>query len=1050
MRLRLFLWAAALCLTTALPAAQNSGWISGALRFTPGASTPAEVAARESQAVEFATEDSAHFTGAALRRSASRSAAFAGTELAWSLDGAYEAHFDSLVPQRFGAYTVGAVWRTAHRIRLKSEDTLLLENGLEKQFSMSWFSAQPLHSELLRNSDGDELVAAGPVTGRRWTLSYVLVPCPEDVGTVRSLPTAGAASAVQVERPGSTELIAASFEPGMHKYGRVATNAEALLVQCGRAFASPIRIRYFQGDRLKLATGIAPAAISGAAQWKFSDGAVEMVLKQPSGEIEIHFPNLARTTVNLNRDWKYLYLDAPPASQPAYDDSYWATVQIPHAVVAPDQDKPAVAWYRKRFTVPPEQNGKRTWLNFDGVAAKSEVWLNGQHLGERLDAFNSFGYDVTPYLNPPGRPNLLAVRVAYGTGLRFSFPYNPEGYNNYGGIYRDVSLVYTDPLHLESITITTPDVSARSATVSVCAVVADQGRALRSARLVSIIYDAGQREIARMASAVSLAPDGSREFAQTYKPIASPHLWSPDSPYLYTLVSRLESGGVVLDEQRQPLGFRWYSFDPVRGFFLNGKHLKLHGVNMHQGYPYLGNAVPDSKQPHDLHVLKRMGVNFLRTTHTPTDPLVLDLADRLGLLVWEEVPIDSAFRRSADKPAYAAVARRQLRDMIRRDHKHPSIILWSLMNEVTIGSPGGQFPEAVALCHDLAEIAKQEDPTRPTAIAEMPNANFGCTDIDGRNQYFRGRSLYNLAPTLDALEAGHPRLPTIISEYGAPNTQRANFGNAHDNTEEYIAFNHEQYVREYERRPWIAGYTIWTAFDYARGNPHEGIMDEARYPKDVYYFYQSQWSAEPMLKIRSSAHWNFPVNRYMDSRVDDTHDVIVDSNCDSVELFVNGRSQGVKKGAGPFAWRQVAFVPGVLRAVGRRGSVIVEDVRETAGDPARVALTADVDEVAADGADVAFLTARLVDAQDRLEANSYGPVTFSVEGCGELVSPPVQEFLGGIATLGVVRAPAVPCKIRVTAAFGERTAGDGKYQSGIALGAVVIGAVTSKSSTDHE
>jgi beta-galactosidase len=269
--------------------------------------------------------------------------------------------------------------------------------------------------------------------------------------------------------------------------------------------------------------------------------------------------------------------------------------------------------------------------------------------------------------------------------------------------------------------------------------------------------------------------------------------------------------------------------------------------------------------------------------------------------------------------------------------------------------------------------------------------------------------------------------------------ERGSFGLGRTDTEEYAAVVHQHNNGEYTKREWIAGSTIWVAFDYFQGAPHEGVADEARYPKDVYYYYQSQWSAEPMLRIRSSAHWGSPPLENRDRPGGAAYDVTVDSNCDSVELFLNGRSQGVRTGPGPFVWPQLAYSPGTLKAVGRSGEAVLEHTRTTAGAPYAVVLTADTYELAADGRDVAYLRARLVDSDGRLVGNANGQVEFLVAGDGQLVGPQSQKMLAGVATLASTQSTTKTGEIRVKARIGRLKPGE-----------VVLRTTSEKSSAEYQ
>lgn len=995
---------------------------------------------------------------------------FSQIRAVWHLHGNCFLIFDSARAKQAGNYTLGTAWRWAQSNRLKSDDMLLLENDVEDQFSQYWFGAQGLQSEVIKHEEHNtsevidllQASAADFAAGQRWAITNVLVPHRKPTYKVRRLTPLGMSkcAAVEVEQPGEVNAIGVQYDPGWCAYGWVESDAEAVLAQRGTTFKGSVRVKYVNGSRIRVQTGLKPETVvlklygpeggghqeivplsesplqSGA--WKYAEGWTEVEIPKGSGELELSFAAPARKTVNLNQDWRHLPWEAEAAWSVTCDDSDWQQVQLPYSVAA-EAGKANVHWYRKHFRLPAETQEKVVLLEFEAVAIQCLLWVNGRKVGEHLGAFNTFRFDITDYLNPSGNNNVVAARVDFSPSWRHKIPFLPEGYNNYGGIYRDVWLTYTDTIYVESVFVTTPELSETSGKVKVQALLKNRGKHRRIRKLVSVVYNMEHHEVVRMETTVELRGAESKEYVQLSETISNPRLWSPESPVLYTVVTQILIEDRAVDEVRNTIGFRWYHFDPNKGFFLNGHNLKLHGANMHQGYPYLGNAVPNSKMPFDLYVLKRMGGNFLRTTHITMDPVVIEMADRLGLLVWEEIPVAGFGNGRMGDPFYDDSAKEQLREMIRRDRNHPCIIIWSLMNEAAGGESKKRLPAILKLCRELNAIAKHEDPTRLTAVAQTVDAFFGITDISGRNNYFRGYNMYELGGVVDQLKRDHPNYRFMISEFGAPNVERGHFGAGRTDTEEYGVLVHEYNSQEYEKRSWVAGYAIWVAFDYFLGEPHEGVMDEARYPKDDAFYYQGQWALEPMLRIRSSAYWTYPGKQSQSSKIGNTYDVAVDSNCDRVELFLNGRSQGVKKGPGPFVWRQMFYVPGTLCAVGKKSGARLEHRRSTAGKAKQVELRADVYELAADGRDVAYLRARLVDGKRRLVRNSYDLVQFSVEGEGELVGPATHNLQAGLATLASVRATTKPGDIRVRAKV-----------RGYAPGELIIRSSRSRSSVEYE
>lgn len=633
-----------------------------------------------------------------------------------------------------------------------------------------------------------------------------------------------------------------------------------------------------------------------------------------------------RITEDLSAGWQFLREDAAGAESPDYQEgSPWQNLNLPHTWNAKDtfDDEPGyyrgIGWYRKEFAVPEMWRGKRIVLRFEAACSVATAWVNGELLGQHKGSWTPFEFDITRLVKLGSGRNLVAVRV--DNRWRRDVPPHEMDFNIMGGLHREVFLIATDPLHIVSTRVTTPQVSDAEGVAAFEIEVRNDARKSKTFAVVTEIRGPELREpIVLTSRAADLRFGESVLLEQRSGPIANPKLWSPDEPNLYQVSFRVLVEGRPVDGAESPLGFRWYRFDPDYGFFLNGKHLKLKGVNRHDDYPGLGWALPKSRQIKDVELIKSFGTNFLRTVHYPQHPILLDTCDRLGLLVWEEVPFDGeGYDRASIVGAedFARTLQQNLRDEIRRDRNHPSIILWSMGNENLNGPDPADWKAVVELARQLHRIAKEEDPGRPTAVAiNLPDraVQVGLTkavDILGYNVYagwYAGR-IEDVATRGDQFHRQNPDKPLIIGEYGAgmEKGRHADAPQRMDFSEEYGCLFHESYWAAIRERPFVAGSLIWNVFDFGveqRGRkgglkqtiPHlnqKGIFTFDRQPKDVYYFYHSQWTAEPMVYIVSHT-WT--------KRKQGATPTKVYSNCDAVELLLNGKSLGTKSKGETFLW----------------------------------------------------------------------------------------------------------------------------------------------------
>lgn len=722
----------------------------------------------------------------------------------------------------------------------------------------------------------------------------------------------------------------------------------------------------------------------------------------------------ARVVVPLNHDWRFALQDDSLASSPGYDDSGWRMLNVPHDwSIEGDFDEdhsttpaggalPAgVGWYRKSFATTEELAERRVRIEFDGVYQNSSVWLNGHFLGTRPFGYISFQYDLSPYLMPVGEQNVLAVRVD-----NHDQP-NSRWYTG-SGIYRKVRLVAVNELAVGhwGTYVTTPEVNTESALVNLEVNLKNYSGRATDFELKSTIYKGKKRIVATK----TLGNTAREEALVTQQfTVKQPLLWSPDRPEMYRIVTEVLSQGRLLDSYETPLGIRTFEFDAENGFFLNGEPLKILGACLHHDLGALGAAYNRRANERQLEIMKEMGANAIRTAHNPFDPEFYALCDEMGLLVMDEA-FDVWRLRKARRDYHLHFDEwyeRDLRDVVRRTRNHPSVIMYSIGNEIR-----EQFDSTgLALTTELVRIVKEEDPTRPVTCAlteNQPELNFiaqsGALDVLGFNykhevfdslmHLFPGQKIIASENVSGLASRGIYNMPSdsirIWPEaHGVPlvGANADHTVSAYDHVYAYWGSTHADTWRMVKKHDYVSGVFIWTGFDYI-GEPtpypyparssYFGVVDLAGFPKDSYYMYQSEWSGEPMLHL--FPHWNWEEGQVVDVWT-------YFSGADEVELFLNGRSLGSRqKNERDFhvMW-QVPFEPGVLRAVSRvKGAEVLVREVQTAGPPARIELVADRSTITADGEDLSFVTVRITDAQGVLVPDADNLVHFETSGSGFL------------------------------------------------------------------
>ncbi len=662
----------------------------------------------------------------------------------------------------------------------------------------------------------------------------------------------------------------------------------------------------------------------------------------------------SRIRIAINDGWTFLPDDAANAEAAECEDATWSRVDLPHTWNAEDpfDDVPeyrrGVSWYRRPLNLGEQFKGKRLFLYFEGVHQKAEVFVNGQPAGSHKGGYTAFCLDITALVKPDGR-NVLAVK-ADNSHDESIIPLD-IGYAFYGGIYRDVWLIATDPVHFQmldrgspGVFIDTPQVSTESATVRIRGTLINEGGEAGEASVQAKIVDPKGLVIRTYQQNVNAAAGQPTEFKLTGEPITAPQLWSPETPNLYRVELSIRRSDKPLDQLSQPLGLRWFSFDADQGFILNGKPYALRGASRHQDFEGLGSALPNRMHRNDLQWLKDMGGNFLRLAHYPQEDEVLKAADELGLIVWEEIPIVSTMNGS---PEFAATARTMLTEMIRQHHNHPSVVLWGYMNEVLLnwGRTKEKDPkfiqDVLKLARELEALARQEDPTRCTVMAMDARLTYdeqGISDIAmvaGWNIYngWYSEGWENFGKFLDNQHKKHPQRKLIVSEYGAGSDLRLHSLKPvrFDHTTEWMCAFHEAHLRQIKARPWLCGTLIWNQFDFSQPKAgdsiahvnQKGMLTWDRRPKDVYFMYQANLAKRELVYIGREWSRRTGSDAHAERGAGPqpvTQPVKVYATYPEVDLYLNGQQVGTAKPDDVHAVTfQVPFVQGWnnVEAVGR-------------------------------------------------------------------------------------------------------------------------------------
>ncbi|MDO6819589.1 beta-galactosidase GalB [Zobellia sp. 1_MG-2023] len=746
-------------------------------------------------------------------------------------------------------------------------------------------------------------------------------------------------------------------------------------------------------------------------------------------------PHATNGDVSFNSNWLFQKGDPSGAEKSTFKDAQWRKLNLPHdwAIEGPFDKKynartgglpvHGTAWYRKHFTIDKKYAAQQIAVLFDGVMNNSKVYINGTYIGERPFGYMGFELDLTPYIKF-GEDNVIAVRVA------------PEDlasrWYSGAGIYRNTYLKINNPVHIPlwGTYITTPEVSNEKATVKIETTVKNANGKKASVTLETKIIDGLNNVVASSSQKIKLEKSSTKVVIDEIV-VNNPNRWGIENPFLYDVVTQVKKANTVIDEYHSTLGIRSISFDAKKGFLLNEKPVEFNGVCMHHDLGPLGAAVNYRATERQMQIMQSMGVNALRTSHNPPSPEMLEICDKLGIVVldeafdeWKIPKVINGYNKFFDE-----WHERDLRDMIKRDRNHPSVVMWSIGNEII----EQREKDGWKVAKMLSDICHDEDHTRPTTA--------GFNNYPGA---FKNKLAYqidivglNYKP-FDYVEVIRENPDMIV--YGSEtSSQTSSRGSYHlPITYEHQKETHQ--VSSYDvtvgppwayppdvefdvqaENPTFLGEFMWTGFDYlgeptpygGRDNSTDGYwnadwpvhasyfapVDLCGFPKDRYYLYQSQWTTEPMVHVLP--HWNW------EEKEGEEIPVFAYTNCDEVELIVNGKSlgrkvkgvdttdipaefRGFEKGMYTSKYRlswKVPFQPGSLRVIGYKdGKAVAEKIINTAKKASKIRLTADRTEITADEKDLSFIEVDITDADGNLVPLADNQVQFTVEGPGILAA----------------------------------------------------------------
>ncbi len=733
----------------------------------------------------------------------------------------------------------------------------------------------------------------------------------------------------------------------------------------------------------------------------------------------------SRQVMLLDSDWMFINAEVESGERPETATANWETVSVPHDwAISGEFDKShdaqkimvmedgervtkmrtgrtgglphiGIGWYRKEILIPASFKGKQIQIEFDGAMSHAQVYMNGTFVGEWPYGYASFGFDLTPHVKL-GEQNLLAVRLENKVGSSRWYPG--------AGIYRNVRLVVTNRVHVKrwGTYVITPDIDDGNGTVQLSTSILNHTGTTKMVTVETSIRDDGGIIVAETTSDLEITGESTVDQTLT---VPEPMLWSTEDPTLYSAVTRILENGKEMDRYTTPFGFRFFEFTNDNGFFLNGERVQLNGVCLHHDLGPLGAAVNLSSLRHRMKLLQEMGCNSIRTSHNPPTPEMLDLADEMGFLV-----IDEAFdewKYPKCKNGYHTLwdewAEKDMTALIYRDRNHPSVIMWSIGNEIREqGIEGG-----AEFCQFLVDICKREDPTRPTTAGfnqweqAIKNGFADIVDVAGWNykpQHYG--FIHDKFPHWKMYASETASTVSSRGEYFFPAEEKIHFtrepfhSNSFDMEFPRWATSPDREFAAQDSFPYMAGEYVWTGFDYL-GEPtpyniqwpsrssYFGIIDLCGIPKDRFFLYQSKWTDKEVLHILP--HWNWEPGQSVS--------VHCYTSFERGELFLNGKSLGIRE-TDPsslyttyrLVWDEIIFEPGELKVVALDSdhNPVKEALINTAGEPAKIVLEVDRDEILADSKELAFVTVTITDENGIVCPRANNLVHFTVEGLGTL------------------------------------------------------------------
>ena len=731
----------------------------------------------------------------------------------------------------------------------------------------------------------------------------------------------------------------------------------------------------------------------------------------------------SRQITLLDENWHFINEEVNDGEKPGINTKNWQVVTVPHdwaisgefdetidaqeTMVKEDGESVpkmrtgrtgglphiGIGWYRKTIDIPISLKNKRVYIEFDGAMSHAKVYLNGKFVGEWPYGYASFGFDMTDFVNF-GSENIIAVRLE-------NKPFSSRWYPG-AGIYRDVRMVVTNPVHIKQwgTYIITPDIKNGKGTLNLKATVLNKSGEPKNVTIETQITDVDGNIVAKVANKTNLDEENTVEQIIV---VPSPKLWSIEAPIMYTAITKILENGIELDSYKTPFGFRYFEFTNNDGFFLNGKRVQLNGVCLHHDLGPLGAAVNVSSLRHRLNLLQEIGCNSIRTTHNPPTPKLLELADEMGFLIideiydeWEMAKTENGYNKLWDD-----WAEKDMVAWIHRDRNHPSIIAWSIGNEIREQN----IKEGLKACQFLVDICHREDPTRPTTAGfnnwkgAIKNGLADAVDLPAWNYKPQHYSfIHKNHPEWKMYASETASTVSSRGEYFFPAEEKIHFmrkpyhSSSFDNEFPRWATSPDREFVAQDSFKYMTGEYVWTGFDYL-GEPtpyniewpsrssYFGIIDLCGIPKDRYYLYQTKWTNKEILHLLP--HWNWNPGQNIS--------VHCYTSFDKAELFLNGNSLGIREKdlsslylTYRLVWDNITFEEGEIKVVAldKNNNPVKETIMKTAGKPAKIKLETDRTEIMADGKELAFVTVSVLDKNGILCPKADNIINFSVEGKG--------------------------------------------------------------------